>query len=1176
MLTKLSRYADGIMEAVWLAAVVLVPLFFNIYSSRIFEPDKITLLRSLSLLILAAWVVKLIEEGFPKWESSPSGRFSLKTFLQIPLIGPVIFLAFVYLVATVFSVVPRISFFGSYQRLQGTYSTLSYLVIFAAITVNLRRRAQVERLITVAILVSLPVSMYGVLQRYQIDPVPWAGNVSRRIASNMGNSIFVAAYLIMVNALTLARIAESFMAILKEESRGWMANFIRATIYVFIAAMQLIAIYLSRSRGPFLGWLAGSFFFFVLYSLYYGEVFLSSIFQSLIHIKTRGIIRITILIFEVVVLYLGRNLETIFYVLIGLVVIEITLFLGIPLLYKLYLRLSSETQNPLRRIYQFFIKRGMTFGLVGVAAAVGLFLVLLSLPGGALQSLSTSPWIGRFGRIFDTEERTSRVRILIWQGASELVLPHEPLDFPDGSQDTFNLFRPLIGYGPESMHVAYNKYFPPELARIENRNASPDRSHNETWDALVTTGGLGLISYLVLFGAVFYYALQWLGLVNGRRQRILFFSLTLSGGMISTVGFVLWQGIEFFGVGLPFGMILGLTAYLAITSLYIQVEIPATEKGAERILIIMALLAVFVAHFVEINFGIAIAATRIYFWVFVGLLLVVGYIFPRHNVYKEDMSSEAVTKEPVRRSGRKLRGKVARKRRRVSRDSQTYGKSWKREAIIGGIITALILVALGYDFINVQRLPISSPAAIWTSFTNLPNKGGVASFGVLTMMVTIWLSSGLLFVSESARDEPNGGSGALGGLVKMYLSALGITLGLSIGLAFIYWLFHAGGLIRIGLQAGNAELEIIDRVMVQSLGFEGLLTGFYLFIFLVLFALGRVLPDEWPVRSGRRSTIGPYVGIGALSVAMVVAVFTNLRVIQADMIFKIADPLSRQGQHQAAISLFDRANDRAINEDHYYLFLGKTHLEYAQTLMDNPDQQINQIERAEDSLVRAQEINPLNTDHTANLARLYRWWAGISRESNVRQERGKTSSNFYDRALTMSPNNAGLWGELASLYIAVIPDSDIALEILMKALEVDPVFDGTHAMLGDYYVQRSRDLPAEGKMEALTQAADHYEQAIGFTRKDAKGARYNYRIALAGVYTELGDYPASIKTYQEALEESPGRKDRWRVEEVIASLYVQIGDRANALAYATNLLSTVPDTEKARIQNFINQLQASP
>ncbi len=71
MPTKLSRYAEGVMEAAWLGAILLTPVFFNIYSSRIFEPDKITLLRTLALVILVAWLVKLFEEGGFRWERIP-------------------------------------------------------------------------------------------------------------------------------------------------------------------------------------------------------------------------------------------------------------------------------------------------------------------------------------------------------------------------------------------------------------------------------------------------------------------------------------------------------------------------------------------------------------------------------------------------------------------------------------------------------------------------------------------------------------------------------------------------------------------------------------------------------------------------------------------------------------------------------------------------------------------------------------------------------------------------------------------------------------------------------------------------------------------------------------------------------------------------------------------------
>ena len=61
MHTKLSILCDKIMEAGWLAAAIVVPLFFNVHSSRVFEPDKLSLLRSISLVMVVAWLVKSLE-----------------------------------------------------------------------------------------------------------------------------------------------------------------------------------------------------------------------------------------------------------------------------------------------------------------------------------------------------------------------------------------------------------------------------------------------------------------------------------------------------------------------------------------------------------------------------------------------------------------------------------------------------------------------------------------------------------------------------------------------------------------------------------------------------------------------------------------------------------------------------------------------------------------------------------------------------------------------------------------------------------------------------------------------------------------------------------------------------------------------------------------------------------
>jgi O-antigen ligase len=81
------------------------------------------------------------------------------------------------------------------------------------------------------------------------------------------------------------------------------------------------------------------------------------------------------------------------------------------------------------------------------------------------------------------------------------------------------------------MYVAFNPFYPPLLGQVEKRNASPDRSHNETWDSLVITGFLGFIAYLLVFLSIFYYGLKWLGLIHGKNQRIFFYLCVFGGGI---------------------------------------------------------------------------------------------------------------------------------------------------------------------------------------------------------------------------------------------------------------------------------------------------------------------------------------------------------------------------------------------------------------------------------------------------------------------------------------------------------------------------------------------------------------------------------------------------------------------------------------------------------------------
>ncbi|MBV7338408.1 hypothetical protein KFU94_61310 [Chloroflexi bacterium TSY] len=61
--TKLDYWCEAVLEAGWLGALVVAPMFFNVFSSRVFEPDKISLVRSIALVMILAWLIKLANGG---------------------------------------------------------------------------------------------------------------------------------------------------------------------------------------------------------------------------------------------------------------------------------------------------------------------------------------------------------------------------------------------------------------------------------------------------------------------------------------------------------------------------------------------------------------------------------------------------------------------------------------------------------------------------------------------------------------------------------------------------------------------------------------------------------------------------------------------------------------------------------------------------------------------------------------------------------------------------------------------------------------------------------------------------------------------------------------------------------------------------------------------------------
>jgi hypothetical protein len=107
--------------------------------------------------------------------------------------------------------------------------------------------------------------------------------------------------------------------------------------------------------------------------------------------------------------------------------------------------------------------RRTALAVVGLGVVSLVLLALVNLWSPFRHWLFT-PYVGRLVQVLDLEDHTTKVRVLIWEGALHLALPHAPLWSPTDGEDKLNLLRPLIGYGPESLHVAYHQVYPTALA----------------------------------------------------------------------------------------------------------------------------------------------------------------------------------------------------------------------------------------------------------------------------------------------------------------------------------------------------------------------------------------------------------------------------------------------------------------------------------------------------------------------------------------------------------------------------------------------------------------------------------------------------------------------------------------------------------------------------------------
>lgn len=569
--STITIWCERLIEGGWLLALLLIPSYFNLLSSRHFEPDKATTLRSIVLLMLALALIVALERlalGGSAPSSAPPAPW-WRRFVGYPLALPTFVYVLVFLLATAVSITPATSFWGSYQRLQGTFTNLSYVGIAVCMAFFLRRREQLDRLVTVMTLASLIPVAYGLVQHLQLDPLPWRGDVVSRVASTMGNSIFVAAYMIMVVPYALYRALAAIQQSRSAEvaparpgvDLGWAAAYILlalAALALTFAAMMFGAV--VRTVDLRFWWVypgalivAGGLFLLIALAPHRAE-----------RLTPRELVPGALLLGYTMILgiafALGQGPDQRVAPIDGRPGVEWPLWIGVAVTlmaagYGLLIMLPRRPALPSRlnlqlqagaglvltvllltatfftqsrgpwigggaALFVFFtlalilaqrraragdsgrarLWRALLVGEIALTLVLGGFLLLFNLSDAPVfRDLRQAPYIGRMGRLLEVDSGTGLVRRLIWVGdekaggAAALILS-DPV-------------RAIVGWGPESMFVAYNRYYPPSLTSVESRAASPDRSHQAYLDELINKGILGLVSYLFLL--ISFFALAW-------------------------------------------------------------------------------------------------------------------------------------------------------------------------------------------------------------------------------------------------------------------------------------------------------------------------------------------------------------------------------------------------------------------------------------------------------------------------------------------------------------------------------------------------------------------------------------------------------------------------------------------------------------------------------------------
>lgn len=283
---KVLSYCDRVIRYSFYALFFFVPLVLTNNTSELFEFNKMWVTFALTIVIVSAWIVKMIVSREIRIQ---------RTFLDIPLL---LFLL-AHIISTLFSIDRHVSLWGYYSRFNGgLLSILSYILLYYAFVSNLTAKS-VIRVLTVSILTGIIVALWGLPSHFGKDPtcLIFRGTLNTscwteafkpeiRIFSTLGQPAWLAAYLAILLPISMMYSILIPLSSKKEGKPTGISDmssseqtatniipFIGSTtgqvIFTFLTALFYANLLFTSTRAGFIAfWIANAVFWIILFIKY--------------------------------------------------------------------------------------------------------------------------------------------------------------------------------------------------------------------------------------------------------------------------------------------------------------------------------------------------------------------------------------------------------------------------------------------------------------------------------------------------------------------------------------------------------------------------------------------------------------------------------------------------------------------------------------------------------------------------------------------------------------------------------------------------------------------------------------------------------------------------------------------------------------------------------------------